>query len=107
MCVAVWVCHRVSLCVTVGVPQGVSLYVVVCVTVCVSLRGQSVSLDGSLYCVTGDIIYVKSIDLGLAEILDASQTTSNTPEWAPDRAESNGYSWVVTMGELPSDLARL
>ena len=107
MCVAVWLCHCVSLCVTVGVPQGVSLYVVVCVTVCVSLRGQSVSLDGSLYCVTGDIIYVKSIDLGLAEILDASQTTSNRPEWAPDTAESNDYTWVVTMGELTSDLARL
>ena len=62
-----------------GVPQGVSLYVVVCVTVCVSLRGQSVSLYGSLCRIIGDIIYVKSIDLCLTEILDASQKTSNRP----------------------------
>ena len=61
-----------------------TLCVVVCVAVWVSLSGQSVSLSGNLCRVIGVIIYVKSIDLCLMEILDASQKTSNRPpgHWA-------------------------
>lgn len=97
VCVAVWVCR----CVSLGVSQGVSLYAVGCVVVCVSLYGN-------LCRIIGVIVYVKSIDLGLTEILDASQKTSNRPPRAQDTlntAESNDYTWVVTMGGLPTELA--